>query len=170
MFIPNSGVNKTPQTQNDEATLLIEGISLISQNEWYTAFSIFKTLTNSNNICVIYNLSLCYKQADEVDNALMFAKKANELNKSLATSPKPLTNTLIKLKNIEEENNSYLLALTPAVVKHSPELVAQRVTRLLIDLHVKKENWQEVVRLCNQLANTKCQNVHEALKIAKENL
>lgn len=161
------------QSHTNDAILFADGVNFINTSQWILAYSIFEYLdqnTKDKPVSLFYNISLCYTHAKQYPEAI--AALENALNKIKVSSiaSHPINSLPSKLWVEEYSNNHYLLGLNETAVAFSVNLIRMRIRRLLVDLHLALENWQEVIRLSSLPDMDKCKNVQEASIIAKSNI
>lgn len=145
-------------TQNDIQKRLDESIALINSKQWYAAYILLSPLEkNCSDISVLYNLGLCYFHIDEFDKAISLFSQALAYCHAIPIINSPSLNQAQKIRQKfqQKEYNSdgYFYALTPTLVKIEPELVLQRLLRLLIEIYSQKSCWEDVLKLSRKLKN-----------------
>lgn len=151
----------------------IEGVIYINSGQWLLAYAIFNELISnakSPTASMLYNMALCHFFAAEYSKAISTLCEA--LQKISSSSSSQLSNQRnalpASLWDKEYQNNLHYFAVTESIFSLNSALIKLRIRRLLIDVNLKTENWQEVTRLSSFPDMEKCKNVIEALAIAKK--
>jgi len=168
MFIQKSSTEE----KVDFSKLAADGVHYINTSQWLLAYSAFAYLTRhtkSKTVDLLYNMALCHFSAKEYAKAVAML---GEAQMKIAT-PSVLQNATNNLPNNlltdEYDNSYYRLALKETASELNTNLVKLRIRRLLVDVNLLLENWQEVIRLSVLPDMDKCKNVREALAIVKSN-
>lgn len=154
----------------NENTLFADGVIYINNEQWLLAYSTFAYLCKSNKekpIALLYNMALCHQAAQEYAEAIALLNTAKMQLKSAAVLSHQTVVPPIHLLTDEYNSIHYRLAINEAAVALNANMVKLRILRLLLDLHVALENWQEVIRLSALPDMDKCKNVQEALILIK---
>lgn len=150
--------------------LFADGLVYLNTAQWALAYAAFTQLRNdkkNQSPSLLYNMALCHVFAKEhqkaiavLDEALMLLAAPSWSSQSAGHLPEPL------LTQENQSNHHYLALNETAVILHTV-IVKLRIRRLLVDLHLELQNWQEVLRLSSLPGMEKCKNVIEACTIAK---
>ena len=156
--------------QSDPIKLWADGVVYINTSQWVFAYSTFALLiqhTKNKTVALLYNMALCHFSAKEYAKAIAML---GEAQMKIAT-PSVLQNANHSLPAIllteEYDHSYYRLALNETASELNTNLVKLRIRRLLVDVNLALENWQEVIRLSALPEMEKCKNVREALTISK---
>jgi len=151
-------------------TTFRDGIAFINTSQWllaHAAFSYLYDTSETKSSSLLYNWSLCNYFANNNEKASELATAAL----SSLTAPSVFKPAAIAvpndLLNDEFENSHYLLALTETAISLNSNIIKLRIRRLLVDIYLKLENWQEIIRLSSFPEMDRCLNVQKALAIAK---
>ena len=166
-------INEKPNIKIADNEMFVEGVIYLNSAQWLVAYGIFRQLISSTKApsgAALYNMAICHffaKEYDKIISTLNEALQKTATSSSLSNQTSNLPETLF----IEEyKTNVHLFALTETVFNLNPAIVKLRIRRLLVDANVKIENWQEVIRLASLPNMDKCNNVNEAVAIAKRNM
>ena len=154
----------------NENTLFADGVIYINKEQWLLAYSAFAYLCKSNKekpIALLYNMALCHQAAQEYAEAIALLNAAKMQLKSTAVLSHQTAVLPINLLTDEYHSAHYRLALNETAVVLNANMVKLRIQRLLLDLHILLENWQEAVRISALPDMDKCKNVQEALTVIK---
>ncbi|WAC39437.1 hypothetical protein [Pedobacter sp. SL55] len=154
----------------NESTLFADGVIYINNEQWLLAYSTFAYLCKSNkerSIALLYNMALCHQAAQEYAEAIALLNTAKMQLKSTAVLSHQNKVPSIHLLTDEYHSEHYRLALSEAAVALNANIIKLRIQRLLLDLHIVLENWEEAVRLSALPDMDKCKNVQEALILIK---
>ncbi|SOD11729.1 hypothetical protein [Pedobacter xixiisoli] len=164
-------INKNSTEPNIDLTrLFADGIVYINTSQWvfaHAAFSYLYQNSKSKSVTLLYNMALCHYFAKEYAKAISVLTAALTQVTAPSISSQSNQNVSNELFIHEFENNLYQLALNETTVELSTNIVKLRIRRLMVDLHLVQENWQEVIRLSTLPEMDKCKNVQEALIVAK---
>ena len=164
---------KVIQSHTDDAILFADGVNFINSSQWILAYPIFEYLdqnTKDKSVSLFYNIALCYTHAKHYPEAIAALEGALNKIKVSSIASNPNNSLPADLWAIEYDNNHYLLGLNETAVAFNGNLIRIRIRRLLVDLHLALENWQEVIRLSSLPEMDKYKNVQEAAIIAKSNI
>lgn len=163
-------INNNSDTTNNETELFADGVICLQTKQYLFAYSVFSNLSKSSKsatVAVLYNMALCYYFAKEYQKAIEMLDKAIQKTAIPSTATQQFTGVPQLLIAQEFENNSHHFALTESASTCNSTYVKLRIRRLLVDLNLHLENWQEVIRLSQLSDMDKCKNVVEAVEIAK---
>lgn len=149
--------------------LFTDGITAINTAQWLVAYSIFDYLyetTKNKSVALLYNISLCYFSAKAYSKVIATLGEALTQLASPSALHHPANRIPADLLTQEYDSNHYRLALGETTVALNTNIVKLRIRRVLIDVHVENENWQEVIRLSALPEMENCKNVKQALAIA----
>ncbi|WP_316809510.1 hypothetical protein [Pedobacter agri] len=156
--------------QLNPTKLEADGMVYINTNQWFLAYSAFAYLhqnTKEKSVALLYNMALCHRSANEYTKAIAMLGEA-QMKIATPSSAQHVNNHLPdNLLTDEYENGFYRLALNETMVLLNTNLVKLRIRRVLVDINLKLENWQEVIRLAALPEMDRCKNVIEALTTAK---
>lgn len=167
----NNNLKKTSSINDviELNTLFIDGIQYINTQQWAFAYKCFKEviqIRKDKSVALLYNMALCHFYADEYNKAFSL------LTQSLMqqNTPQSPTQQLVvipeSLLNLEFESSNYQLGLLDNSAIYT-NLIKLRIRRLLIDVHIKLENWHEIIKLSELPDMMKCKNVRIAVEISK---
>ena len=151
-------------------TLFIDGVEYINSQQWAFAYESFTQIFQSRkhkSVALLYNMALCHFYANE------YARAFTLLTESLMqqTTPKPAYQQVVEipiaLLNLEFESLNYQLGLQENTALKNTHIIKLRIRRLLVDVHLQLENWQEVIKLSELPDMMKCKNVQSAVEISK---
>jgi len=167
-------INKISTASNiDFIKLFNDGLHYINTSQWafaYTAFTALYQNSKKKSVALLYNLALCHSFAKEYKKAIEILTEAlNELA-TPSTSYQFSQNLSSEIINHEFEGSQYRFALNEIAVELNVNMVKLRIRRLLVDIHLALENWQEVSRLSALPEMDKCRNVQEAIAILKSKM
>lgn len=126
--------------------------------------------SKSKTVELLYNTALCFFMAKEN------AKAFNLLSEALTQMSTPSIASGFReeipevLFTNEYLNNQHYLALEAAAVQQNAQLIKLRIRRLLVDVHLQLENWQEIIKLSELPDMMKCKNVQTAVEVAKSKM
>lgn len=166
-------IQKSSTEPNIDLTKLFDdGVHFINTSQWVLAYAAFANLYQSNkkkSVAVLYNMALCYYSAKEYTKATSVLVEALTQIDMPSISYQSNSNLPSELLKHEYENNPYRFALNETAVELNNDLVKLRIRRLLVDVQLALQNWQEIIRLSALPDMDKCKNVQEALTISKSN-
>lgn len=154
----------------NESTLFADGVIYINNEQWLLAYSTFAYLCKSNkekSVALLYNMALCHQAAQEYPAAIRLLTEAKIQLKSIAVLSHQNIVLPINLLTDEYHSAHYRLALNETAVVLNANMVKLRIQRLLLDLHIALENWQEALRLSALPDMDKCKNEQKALILIK---
>ena len=167
-------INKSSTASSiDFIRLFEDGIIYINTEQWLFAYNAFTALyqnSKTKSVALLYNFALCHSFAKEYKKAIEILTEAlNELA-TPSTSYQFSQNLSSEIINHEFDGNQYRFALNETAVELNANNVKLRIRRLLVDIHLALENWQEVSRLSALPEMDKCRNVQEAIAILKSKM
>jgi len=124
-------------------------------------------ITKDKPVSLFYNMALCHYSAKEYSKAITLLGEALSQIAIPSVSDHSINNLPSELLIQEYKNSHHHLALNETAAVLNNAIVKLRIRRLLVDVHLELQNWQEVVRLSALPEMDKCKNVQEALAIAK---
>lgn len=160
----------TSEKELNPAKLEADGMMYIQTNQWLLAYSAFVHLyknSKDKSVALLYNMALCHYSAKEYSKAIAML---GEAQMKIATPSALQNNTNLLPDNLltdEYDNRFYRLALNETAIALANSIIKLRIRRLLVDLNLELENWQEIIRLSALPDMEKCKNVQQALAIAK---
>ncbi|UIR54941.1 hypothetical protein LZQ00_11690 [Sphingobacterium sp. SRCM116780] len=167
MFINNKPTTNAPL---DRCKIFADGINYINTSQWLLAYTAFAHLCQgerNKSVTLLYNMALCHCSAKENSKAIEVLNEALTQISIPSVSHHAINHLSSNLFIYEYENSYYRLALNETAVVLCTNSIKLRIRRLLVDVYLELENWQEILRLALLPEMNKCQNVQEALAIAK---
>ncbi|MFN0254396.1 hypothetical protein [Pedobacter ureilyticus] len=164
---------KEIQNHTDDAILFADGVNFINTSQWILAYPIFEYLdqqAKDKSVPLCYNIALCYTQAKQYPEAIAALESALNKIKVSSIVSNPINPLPANLWLNEYDSNHYLSGLNETAMAFNINLIRVRIRRLLVDLHLTLENWQEVIRLSSLPDMDKCKNVQEASIVAKSKI
>lgn len=167
----NNNFKKTSSINDiiEHDTSFIDGIQYINTQQWVLAYKTFMELfqiRKDKSVPLFYNMALCHFFADEYNKAFsLLTQSLMQQN----TPQSPTQQSVVipdALLNLEFESSNYQLALLENS-EINTQLIKLRIRRLLVDVHLKLENWQEIIKLSELPDMMKCKNVQTAVEVAK---
>lgn len=165
--------NKTNELPLNADQLFADGIIYIHTSQWLLAYPVFAHLcanTKNRSVSLLYNMALCHIFAKEYTKAIGLLEEAQAHTSVPSVSVQPMRNLPADLSSQEYQSSNHHLALTETAVSVNMALVKLRIRRLMVDVHLKLQNWQEVIRLSALPEMNQCKNVTDAILVAKNNI
>jgi len=167
----------SPSAVGNAADLIDTGTALMQNGAYADAFLLLsKFESDSTQIAVLYNLSLCYFAAGETQKALECAEKSfAALNRKPPVPPapkNPLTtqNIFASLSQSASGQIDYLKPMPRKLPEMLPDAAKRNVLRLLVDLCAVLDNPDGVLNYAGALLphEKNYENVTKAVEAARK--
>ena len=149
------------------------GYELLKLGNFSTTYTMFKALIGKEKSpSFLFNLTLCYMEAKDYGSALNSINEAQSAIKSLIklTAGPTADNIEQTLLKNERRNNIYSQPMMPEFPELFPELSAEYISCLKIDIMLHLEMWSQIVEQGSVLESKGCENVISAMQTAKNKL
>jgi len=147
-----------------------DGITYINTQQWHFAYVFFVKMhqnSKSKTVDLLYNTALCFFMAKENAKAFNLLSEAFTQMSTPSIASDFRSEIPEALFVNEYLDNQHYLALEASAVQQNTQLIKLRIRRLLVDVHLQLENWQEVIKLSELPDMIKCKNVQTAVEVAK---
>lgn len=165
--------NKTNELLPDADQLFADGIIYIHTSQWLLAYPAFAHLcgsTKNRSVSLLYNMALCHIFAKEYSKAIGLLEEALANTSVPSVSLQTPRNLPADLSSQEYQSDNHQLPLTETTISLNMPIVKLRIRRLMVDVHLQLQNWQEVMRLSALPEMNQCKNVIDAILVAKNNI